>query len=323
MRKYYYLIFLILLTACSPDVPELNMHITQCADCPEAIASARAFSLHGKGYIFGGRKQDGSNTGNIYVYDAEHDTWETISTPIHKRVNASVAVYDSLAYIGLGYNGTLHDTTSYLQDWWAYNPVNNQWKQLASLPVRATDAAVNWALNGKIYVAHPFCDHYIRDVWEYDIQTDKWQKLEDGLSITDYPERTFGAAGAVCNGRCFIGTGHFKHSSNQWSEYLPEQHRWIKLTPVPGIGRVCATATATDDKVFLIGGWHFGGSLTTGKLIDDILCYDPETDTWSSAGKMPDGGSENRISFTINNVVYFGLGENSEGTLKHLYRIDQ
>lgn len=317
-----YIVCLLLLCACTSKTPERIETFTRLTDCPAAVAAARAFAVADKAYVYGGRDVEGKVLSTLHIYDPATDTWTLTSTPMRGRVNAAVAVWEQKAYVGLGYNGTLHDTTSYLQDWWVFEPQANTWTQLAPMPVKDTDAPVVWALGGAIYVAHGFHDRYSRDVWRYDIAKNEWTQLNDGLALMDYPDRTFGSVGAVCQGRCFAGTGHFKQSQSQWSEYLTETHEWIRLKPVPGSGRVCATATANDNHVYVIGGWHFGGSLTNGFLYDDVLCYDPQTDTWTLSGQMPDGKNENRISFTLNNHVYFGLGENADGPNNHLYRID-
>lgn len=55
---------------------------------------------------------------------------------------------------------------------------------------------------------------------------------------------------------------------------------------------------------------------------DDILRYDPNTDTWTTAGHTEEAAI-NRIGFTINGIAYIGLGENKEEKpIKTLYRIE-
>jgi N-acetylneuraminic acid mutarotase len=83
-----------------------------------------------------------------------------------------------------------------------------------------------------------------------------------------------------------------------------------------------AVCVSTDQYIYLIGGRHFGGSLTDGKLYNDILRYDIDTDQWTLAGTTAETG-ENRFAFTIEGVAFVGGGENDNtGILNTFYRIE-
>ena len=72
---------------------------------------------------------------------------------------------------------------------------------------------------------------------------------------------------------------------------------------------------------FLVGGRKFGGTQTDGKIYDDILRYNTQDDVWTYAGstKYP---TENSFGFSINHSAYMGGGENGDGILTTLYRIE-
>ena len=57
---------------------------------------------------------------------------------VNVRVTGAVAIAtDSLIYIGLGFNGHAYNEASYLRDWWQYNPLTEEWKQLQDYQMEA------------------------------------------------------------------------------------------------------------------------------------------------------------------------------------------
>jgi N-acetylneuraminic acid mutarotase len=123
--------------------------------------------------------------------------------------------------------------------------------------------------------------------------------------------RSFGGVGTTCQNRHFAGTGFRAYSLSWWGEFLPEG-AWVKRKNVPGYKRTTAACTATKDFVYVIGGMHFGGVNTDGKVLSDIQQYNPSTDNWQYVGNLPDGGRMNHIAFSVGNRVYVGLGENED-----------
>ena len=64
--------------------------------------------------------------------------------------------------------------------------------------------------------------------------------------------------------------------------------------------------------------------MTGGEVFPDILQYSPKEDEWRQAGEMPCGRAENQIAFAINGKVYFGLGEDENGTMiNQLYCLEE
>ena len=229
------------------------------------------------------------------------------------RVNATACVCDGIAYIGLGFNGQYSNTSGYLTDWWSYDPTNNTWQQLSSFPASTTARAISMVGEGELYVGYGFCWTYERDMYRYDIASDTWNFIDvhlDRKAFT-FPMRSFGGVGTTCQNRHFAGTGFRAYSLNWWGEFLPEG-AWVKRKNVPGYKRTTAACTATKDFIYVIGGMHFGGVNTDGKVLSDIQQYNPSTDTWKFVGNLPDGGRMNHIAFSVGNRVYVGLGENED-----------
>ena len=74
--------------------------------------------------------------------------------------------------------------------------------------------------------------------------------------------------------------------------------------------------------IYVAGGSYHGGTVTTGKVYDDILRYDPINDQWEFWAKLPDGGRENMVGWICNDTLYIGLGSDKHNRpCKQLYRI--
>lgn len=303
------LLAVLMIVACQ-RVPEEPKVIHTCAEAPAGRACAMCFAADGVIYLAGGRVQNGSYPGTMLCYDTENDRWsETATIPLTPRVNGTVCRTEQGVFMGLGFaGGSVHMDSTYLRDWWKFEPGTGTWTQLANYPAKQTAAAVSWYDGQKVWVACGF-NGYTQEVWQYDIATDCWEKAGE-----ESPIRVMSAVAAKCDGRYFIGTGFHNISHSYWYEWFEDGH-WEKRSSVPGKGRHNAACSATNKAVWVIGGWHYGDSLTTGFYYDDILRYSPTDDQWTLCGTIPCGVTENGVACAVGKRVYFGLGEDKNGQL--------
>ncbi len=277
-----------------------------------------AWSIGGKGYVFGGRDGFGNTCNDLWVYEPAADMWCSLGEqPLPARVNGTAIAAGEKVYVGLGFNGHAYQDKAYLQDWWMYSPADSTWSRLANFPNSNTVGAIPFAEGGKIYCVHGFGTGFSADVVCYDIASDTWTAID---RPNRKEEAAMAGAGASIGGRHFYGTGYNTTNLCYWYEIVSVTD-WIKRADVPG-KRETAVCTATEQYIYLSGGRHFGGLLNGGKVYDDILRYDPQQDAWTLAGHLPHK-AENQIAFSIGGVAYIGLGENDEeGVLSDLYKIE-
>ena len=313
--KYWILnIILIMLVACEVSQPDVQYGISTCASIPVPRASAVCFVVGNYAYVFGGRDVKGYYLNDLWRYDIANDNWIQMKTPpLQSRVNATACVYDGVVYLGLGFNGQYTNSTGYLSDWWSYNATTDTWQQLSDFPANTTARAISFVGDDELYVGYGFCWTYERDMYRYDIASNTWRFIDvhlDRKAFT-FPMRSFGGVGATCQNRHFAGTGFRAYSLNWWGEFMDEG-TWIKRKDVPGYKRTTAACAATNDFVYVIGGMHFGGVNTDGKILGDIQQYNPRTDSWLHVGYLPNGGRMNHIAFGVKDRIYVGLGENED-----------
>ncbi len=295
--------------ACQ-QIPEDQKSVYTCASPTQGRAAAMCFAAGDRIYIAGGRIQDGTYPNTLLLYSPTTDTWtESDSLPLLPRVNGTACATEQGVFLGLGYaGGDVHYDSLYLHDWWRFDPATDTWTRLADYPAPQTTAAVSWYDGARIWIACAF-HAYTNDVWYYDISANRWTQASQPS-----PMRVMAAVGAQCQGRWFIGTGFHNYSQNEWYEWTADE-QWTRRASVPGKGRHNAACAATEEAVYVLGGWHYGDSLTTGFHYEDILRYTPQSDSWTYCGTIPCGKTENGVACGIKNRLYFGLGEDPSGQI--------
>lgn len=302
-------------------------------------ACATSFVINNKAYVLLGRRgeilehcqnidsntyapncsENGMLLSDMFQYDPVTDQWtQKQDFPGEPRVFPIAATVPPYAFVGLGYNHQgIYNDSSYLRDFWKYNPMTDSWTRMADFPGAGVNAAVCWVYNEEIYVAHGFgLSNFFRDVWKYQPQNNRWVQLA--------PFPSWGRTGGVVSaseGRIFTGTGYSARNNNDWWEYFPSQDLWIKRENMPDLGRINGLGFSVADRYFVGTGRYFAGMLTVGHLKDDLVEYDPHTNLWIQRGRIPGGGRENALSFVINDRVFIAFGENLDGTLNDMYSL--
>lgn len=317
----YIVLLLIFLVSCTKEI-ENPLLVESLSPMPEARTSAAAFSINGKGYVFGGRSAKANATATLFCYDAETDTWSTINgVPLKARVHAAAATLGEHVYIGLGYNGSFYEQDSHLKDWWRYTPSTNTWAQMADFPTYDTNAAVCMVHGEDIYVCYGNnnLDHTTRTVYRYTPGTNTWTELEDTNGL--FPSPAMACVGCTCQRRMFVGGGHRGESLRHWNELFVDNvsSTYEKRSTMPGSGRCLAAAGATENYIYIFGGRKFGGTVTDGIVYQDILQYDVANDKWTIAGMIPDCERENLVAITINGTVFFGIGNDKQNNIQNTW----
>lgn len=291
-----------------------------CAPMPQARTAATAFVVGDAAYIVGGRTLSSDACKwhpegypkNMWRYDAAADAWTDLGeVPFGQRVHAAAQVVGDRVYVGLGFSGGIYNTSNYRRDWWCYTPATHTWQQLDSFPNDYTDACAIYHIDGKIYACHGFGTYgYSRQIAQYDIASNKWTLYADNYKRAP---SVIGPIGAQVGDRFFLGSGWNADKLNirQWYEFDPATDVWHERGKLPS-GRVFAATLASGKSIFVLGGRRFGGSLTTGKIYDDVLEYSTETDKWLLRGHLPNGARENAVAFTVGDKHFVGLGNDAD-----------
>lgn len=287
-----------------------NITFTPCTPMPEQRAAAAVATYNNMAYIYGGRAQTRSEIkGDFWLYNPENDSWTKLKRPPLKARTGAVAIAtDSLIYIGLGFNGQVYNDSSYLRDWWQYNPLTEEWKQLQSYPTNETAAPSAFLHEDYIYIAFGSYDISTNKLYRYNITHNTWSEVNAGSCA-----KLVETVATSIKGRSFAGTNRywyeFNHTSCQWERRgdYKKDGNWLS-----------STLLQHNDYIYILGGREW--TATASK--SGIIRYNLHSDTWDFIGHLPqEAGKENAIGFTINGIAYYGLGEEMGNTSDKLYKI--
>ncbi len=297
---------------CAPK-SDVRFAFERCAPMPVARTSATCFSYDGKCYVFGGRN-DSTNYRNGFLadywcYDPATDHWQQLpAPPLKARTKAAAIIVDNRLYCGMGFNGRINIDSCYLTDWWCCDMTTGDWQRLADFPTTDTNMPVVAAYEGKIYTLFGTHSGSSRLIYEYNISTDSWSRWEDDWHIAELG----GTTGVQVEETCYVAGGYFLGMLNDAYAVNLREGSLKKLSPMPDGGRIFASSAMLNNHLFFFGGRHIGGTVTTEKIYNDIIEYDIPANRWRCAGELPIAGREQMCAITIDNTVFFGLGEDRD-----------
>ena len=315
------ILLMVLLTACRGDVELEQVGLVALSPMPAPVAAASWWAYDNEIYVFGGRMQNGRYTNQHWKYTPSTDTWTQLDgCPLKARVSSSVCVLGDKVYLGLGYTGPIHRDPSYLRDFWSYTPTTKEWTRLADFPANTTVKNILFATDDAIYAVYGFYRQFTQDVYRYDIAQNTWEKLS--IVTQGNVPRAMDIVGATCQGRHFLGTGFNRGSLRFWAEWEPEKQQFTARKKILGAGRNAVACSATDECVYMLGGRHYGDTLTNGYFYSSIERYIPAHDQWEYVGNMP-YEAENMVAVGTRDAIYVGLGEKRNGEIQNnWYKIE-
>lgn len=302
--RFYFIFLSVFLFACTePELVPITTwkQLTNFPGSPRA--SATSFVYGDKAFVCFGRS--GWKTGflkDVWEYNSTTDTWTQKSDfPGVPRVKAIGGVIGDKAYVGLGavapYDGNQYS------DFWEYELKTDNWKQLASFPGEAKTDLFCAVVDSCIYTTEGFtATGFSENTYQYNPKTNTWTKL------SDCPMVRSSVAGFSIGQKFYVGTGYKSGNFKDFFCYNTLTDSWNRVADAPD-GRVLSNGIAINGKGYIMLGRYWNGMLDGGKLLKDIVEYDPVQNKWSRCGDFPGGARQNPVVFTINGKGYVVGGE--------------
>lgn len=199
--------------------------------------------------------------------------------------------------------------------------LKNIWEQIANFPGSSRLFSVGFSIGAYGYVGtggsgnavlDPGNQTLFKDFWQYDSKENNWQKVE-----AEFPGVARGGAIAfTIQDTAYFGFGFDINGRglNDFYSFHPNANpAWKILKNFPDSGRSAPTVTVIKDKAYMIGG---EGST---QIFNDLWIYNPKLDKWEERESLPTLPFRNAISFSLDQKLFVGLGDNStdEGTLSY------
>lgn len=308
MNKSFTLFVLltVLLTACTGVEEAPITDWVHHADFPgHARASATSFVIGDDAYVCCGRIDNNDSLLNeVWKYDSQTDNWTQLdSFPGRARVKAIGVTINGKAYLGMGYNG-LDGEKSILKDFYEYDSETDLWTAKADFPGEAANDMAYSVVNGCLYTAMGFTGTTrLNDSYKYDPTTDVWTRLEDCPGSYSVP--AFFSIGK----NFYVGAGFQGRNLRAFFRFNTEKEKWFSAAALPE-GRILSNGLEIGGKGYVMLGRFWNGTLNNGRLLSDIVEYDPTENAWTKRGDFPGGARQNALVFTIQDRGYVVMGEN-------------
>jgi hypothetical protein len=228
------------------------------------------------------------------------------------RSEAVSFVIGNFAYLGTGWDGL---NTRYA-DFWRYDPANNIWGQVSSMPDSAArSSGVGFTASNKGYVGTGYSNSlvYLNDLYEFDPAMNAWTKKTNFPGSPRYEAVAFGIGDFGYVGTGFDGSNALK----DFYKYDPATDTWSDIG-FSGNKRFGAVAFTYNNKAYVVTG------VNSGVMQTDFWVFNPATDTakWSELNHISNYSSDsfddsyttiarwNGAAFVVGDFAFISTGEN-------------
>ncbi|KAM6453832.1 kelch-like protein 38 isoform 1-T2 [Liasis olivaceus] len=245
------------------------------AKYPTRLYKASAVSLHSNVYLLGGIPVgNGRNqvSNNVYIFSLKLNQWRLIDPMLIARYSHRSVAYKNYIFAigGIGVNQEILNSME------RYDSIYNIWEDMANIPTAVLHPAVS-AKDQRIYLfgGEDMMQNPVRLIQVYHVSRNMWFRMETRMV------KNVCAPAVLIGDRIFIVGGY----TRRVIAYDTKANKFVKCADMKE-RRMHHGVAAINEKLYLAGG----RCLTTDNAIvdsDSLECYDPQTDTWCSMGKLP------------------------------------
>ncbi|XP_032659405.1 kelch-like protein 38 isoform X1 [Chelonoidis abingdonii] len=242
---------------------------------PMRLYKASAVSLHSNIYVLGGMPvscEKSPVSDNVYIFSLKLNQWRLVEPMLVPRYS-----HRSIAYKNYIFSiGGIGENQEILNSMERYDSIYNVWENMANMPVAVLHPAVA-AKDQRIYIfgGEDIMQNPVRLIQVYHISRNMWFRMETRMV------KNVCAPAVVIGDRIIIVGGY----TRRIIAYDTQANKFVKCADMKD-RRMHHGAAVVKNKLYVTGG----RCLTADNTIQDsdsLDCYDPETDTWTSKGKLP------------------------------------
>ncbi|KAM4704922.1 kelch-like protein 38 [Rhinophrynus dorsalis] len=245
------------------------------AKLPLRLHKASAVGLHGNVFVLGGLSigmQINTVTSAMYILSLKLNQWRKGESMLAPRYSHRSITYKNYIF-AIGGIGEKQEILSSVE---RFDSIYNTWKSMANMPVAVLHPAVA-AKDQRIYLfgGEDVMQNPVRLIQVYNIARNMWFRMETRMVKNV-------CAPAVVIGEKIIIIGGY---TRRIIAYDTKENKFMKCADMKD-RRMHHGATVLQNKLYVTGG----RCLTADNTIEDsdsFDCYDLETDTWTSKGKLP------------------------------------
>lgn len=171
--------------------------------------------------------------------------------------------------------------------------------------------SASFVLNGQAYiVGGDLGDKRSNELFSYNVETNEW-KSQQGCSVA-YSHM----AATVYNNRAYVIGGLDKQVGIECQVYTSENNSWLFEFPSLPKGRFNSVCFVYRDSLYVFGGTDNSSNM------NEIVRYDLSTQNsgeWTTIAKVNEANQRGGVAFVVEDKVYAGLGEKSNGIRNGFY----
>ena len=290
------------------------------------VSEGQGIAVNNKVYVFGGFKEDFSNTELSYAYDAATNTWSAIAplpvwdfntSTTRGGVNGAGIATDGTNIYLVGGAGTPSSGRGQIfgsQYAYRYIIAEDRYERLPDLPERRLSGGLAFIDNKLYYVsgsgasqAFDGANLYVLDL------ANPGAGWQEGAPLPN--PRTHQGVAAV-EGMLYVLGGQHGHDSDTVTQddvhrYDPATNTWAYVTDlpdieeapadyIPGKSHISSGTFAQDGRIFIIGGeYSHGGPYSTA-----VLAYEPASNQWIRYTDLPQRVASGVGGMVNGNLIY-------------------
>jgi N-acetylneuraminic acid mutarotase len=251
-------------------------------------------------------------TSDFKIFDLNTETWSNgISLPAGEERQYA----NGFSHLDFGYVfGGINSNATYLNDFWKFNSLTNEWISLPDLPAQGRAGVVIFLIDNTVYVLGGKTSGGIisNEVWAFDLIQEQWfQKVNlpiDGI---------WRGVGFSWNNAGIIGHGKLNDGSMNtgFYYYSPVSDTWQIISQVN-------LAPTTYSMFSQIGkfGFIYGGVFENQSYSNQFLKVDLETWETSNLTDFPAEARRGGVSFVGNDEFYISTGVSAVARLNETWK---
>ncbi|KAE8599607.1 hypothetical protein XENTR_v10017252 [Xenopus tropicalis] len=245
------------------------------AKLPMRLYKASSVGLHGNVYVLGGLSigtKSNTVTSSVYILSLKLNQWRKGEPMLAPRYSHRSITYKNYIF-SIGGIGEKQEILGSME---RFDSIYNKWEAMANMPVAVLHPAVA-ANDQRIYLfgGEDVMQNPVRLIQVYHISRNMWFRMETRMV------KNVCAPAVVIGDKIIIVGGY----TRRIIAYDMKQNKFIKCADMKD-RRMHHGATVLQNKLYVTGG----RCLTVDNTIEDsdsFDCYDLDTDTWTSKGKLP------------------------------------
>ena len=232
--------------------------------------------------------------------------WSQIADMGDSRYRAVSFTLSGRGYVTVGQTS---NTTK--RSTWEYDPIIGMWSQKADFGGGNRRVAMGFAINDKGYVGTGRDDagqngngELHNDFWEYDAVANIWTQK------ANFPGGNRETATAFNIGEFgYAGLGLSGSRKYDFYKYDPTTNSWTVLQPLnPSYHLYDTTIFTLNGNGYYATGSGFSSNPYGNYTSNEVIRYEPQTDTWTKLNNFAGGARQRATAFTVNGTAYLGLG---------------